>query len=195
MPVRRGRPARKPKCRPGTALSVTWAILRRLVVVFQDVPRDEALPFALVLGISYLSQEYFVVLNLSLLLLLHAEQYLSRFISSSSSFRCSSLSGSMSKIFDFGGKSPFHRTTTQGSDSSPQSPPEYGANDPHPERRHSASVSGLADTTHRGLKPRHIQLIGIGGTIGTALYVQIGRGLLNGGPASLFLAFTIWCAL
>uniref|UniRef100_L2GAH4 General amino acid permease n=1 Tax=Colletotrichum fructicola (strain Nara gc5) TaxID=1213859 RepID=L2GAH4_COLFN len=29
--------------------------------------------------------------------------------------------------------------------------------------------------------------------IGTALYVQIGRGLLNGGPASLFLAFSIWC--
>lgn len=33
----------------------------------------------------------------------------------------------------------------------------------------------------------------IGGTIGTALYVQIGRGLLQGGPASLFIAFTIWC--
>ncbi|KAF4983588.1 hypothetical protein FZEAL_1038 [Fusarium zealandicum] len=49
------------------------------------------------------------------------------------------------------------------------------------------------DATHRKLKSRHIQLIGIGGTIGTALYVQIGRGLLNGGPASLFLAFTIWC--
>ena len=45
---------------------------------------------------------------------------------------------------------------------------------------------------HRKLKPRHIQLIGIGGTIGTALYVQIGRGLLNGGPGSLFMAFTIW---
>ncbi|EXJ81965.1 hypothetical protein A1O1_08032 [Capronia coronata CBS 617.96] len=50
------------------------------------------------------------------------------------------------------------------------------------------------DSTHRKLKPRHIQLIGIGGTIGTALYVQIGRGLLNGGPGSLFLAFTIWCS-
>ncbi|KAF5020964.1 hypothetical protein F66182_7010 [Fusarium sp. NRRL 66182] len=49
------------------------------------------------------------------------------------------------------------------------------------------------DATHRKLKSRHIQLIGIGGTIGTALYVQIGKGLLNGGPASLFLAFTIWC--
>lgn len=48
------------------------------------------------------------------------------------------------------------------------------------------------DQTHRKLKPRHIQLIGIGGTIGTALYVQIGQGLLKGGPGSLFLAFTIW---
>ncbi|MCJ1441226.1 MAG: hypothetical protein MMC23_001712 [Stictis urceolatum] len=48
------------------------------------------------------------------------------------------------------------------------------------------------DSTHRKLKPRHIQLIGIGGTIGTALFVSIGQGLMNGGPGSLFLAFTIW---
>lgn len=48
------------------------------------------------------------------------------------------------------------------------------------------------DSTHRQLRPRHIQLIGIGGTIGTALFVSIGHGLINGGPASLFLAFTIW---
>jgi amino acid permease len=48
------------------------------------------------------------------------------------------------------------------------------------------------DETHRKLKPRHIQLIGIGGTIGTALYVQIGQGLLKGGPGSLFIAFTLW---
>ncbi|KAK3324610.1 putative carnitine transport protein [Cercophora scortea] len=58
----------------------------------------------------------------------------------------------------------------------------------------TASVSAAgADMTHRKLKSRHIQLIGIGGTIGTALFVSIGRGLLNGGPGSLFLAFTIWC--
>lgn len=56
----------------------------------------------------------------------------------------------------------------------------------------SASEKVVSDLTHRQLRPRHIQLIGIGGTIGTALYVQIGRGLLQGGPASLFLAFTIW---
>lgn len=48
------------------------------------------------------------------------------------------------------------------------------------------------DYTHRKLKPRHIQLIGIGGTIGTALYIQIGKGLMQGGPASLFIAFTLW---
>ncbi|KAF2739881.1 hypothetical protein EJ04DRAFT_456393 [Polyplosphaeria fusca] len=58
----------------------------------------------------------------------------------------------------------------------------------------AASVKTVHDSTHRKLKPRHIQLIGIGGTIGTALYVQIGKGLITGGPGSLFLAFTIWCS-
>lgn len=48
------------------------------------------------------------------------------------------------------------------------------------------------DHTHRRLKPRHVQLIGIGGTIGTILYVQIGEDLGKGGPASLFMAFSIW---
>lgn len=56
----------------------------------------------------------------------------------------------------------------------------------------TGSVKTVYDSTHRKLKPRHIQLIGIGGTIGTALYVQIGRGLMNGGPGSLFLAFSLW---
>lgn len=54
------------------------------------------------------------------------------------------------------------------------------------------SKKPLIDSTHRKLKPRHIQLIGIGGTIGTALYVQIGHGLVQGGPGSLFIAFAFW---
>ncbi|WEW55561.1 general amino acid permease agp2 [Emydomyces testavorans] len=58
-----------------------------------------------------------------------------------------------------------------------------------------ASLKPPADHTHRKLKPRHIQLIGIGGTIGTALFVQIGKGLISGGPASLFMAFTLWYKL
>lgn len=47
--------------------------------------------------------------------------------------------------------------------------------------------------THRSLKPRHVQLIGIGGTIGTVLFVQIGSALTKGGPVALFVAFAIWC--
>ncbi|KAF7375335.1 General amino acid permease AGP2 [Mycena sanguinolenta] len=48
------------------------------------------------------------------------------------------------------------------------------------------------DQTHRTLKPRHIQLISIGGTIGTVLFVQIGTGLPVGGPGGLLLAFIAW---
>lgn len=54
------------------------------------------------------------------------------------------------------------------------------------------SIGPTYDHTHRKLKPRHVQLIGIGGTIGTALYVQIGSGLRTSGPGSLFLGFSIW---
>lgn len=56
-------------------------------------------------------------------------------------------------------------------------------------------IGGGSDGTHRRLKPRHIQLIGIGGTIGTALFVQIGKPLLQGGPGSLFIAYSIWCTV
>lgn len=70
--------------------------------------------------------------------------------------------------------------------------PEKHTSHNAPTYRSTPSIKSVRDSTHRKLKPRHIQLIGIGGTIGTALYVQIGRGLMNGGPASLFLAFSIW---
>ncbi|KAF3027259.1 hypothetical protein E8E15_002462 [Penicillium rubens] len=56
----------------------------------------------------------------------------------------------------------------------------------------SGSMKSTYDHTHRKLKPRHVQLIGIGGTIGTALYVQIGSGLRTSGPASLFIGFSLW---
>lgn len=54
------------------------------------------------------------------------------------------------------------------------------------------SMKPTYDHTRRKLKPRHLQLIGIGGTIGTALYVQIGNNLRTSGPASLFLGFSLW---
>ncbi|KAG7092687.1 hypothetical protein E1B28_009020 [Marasmius oreades] len=57
----------------------------------------------------------------------------------------------------------------------------------------STENSQISDHTKRNLKSRHIQLIAIGGTIGTVLFVQIGSALTKGGPASLFLGFTVWC--
>lgn len=55
-----------------------------------------------------------------------------------------------------------------------------------------ASVTTRDGDTHRKLQPRHVALIGIGGTIGTALFVAIGSALTAGGPGSLLIAFCIW---
>ncbi|KAJ3494670.1 hypothetical protein NLG97_g3931 [Lecanicillium saksenae] len=49
-----------------------------------------------------------------------------------------------------------------------------------------------ADGLQRRLNNRQIQLIAIGGSIGTALFVSIGAGLAKGGPASLLIAFTLY---
>lgn len=59
----------------------------------------------------------------------------------------------------------------------------------------------LTDTTHldlqygqtqRGLSPRHVQLMAIGGSIGTGLFVGIGGVLSKAGPLSLFLGYLLW---
>lgn len=49
------------------------------------------------------------------------------------------------------------------------------------------------DDLKRSLSGRQIQMITIGGSIGTALFVSIGSGLVQGGPGSLFIAFAIYC--
>lgn len=60
----------------------------------------------------------------------------------------------------------------------------------------SSEISSLhkdnGDDLQRRLDNRQIQLIAIGGSIGTALFVSIGGGLAAGGPGSLFLAFSIY---
>ena len=64
----------------------------------------------------------------------------------------------------------------------PGSPPE-------PEMEH---FGDNADGLQRRLNNRQIQLIAIGGSIGTALFVSIGNGLARGGPASLLIAYTFY---
>ena len=52
----------------------------------------------------------------------------------------------------------------------------------------SAAESGL----QRKLSNRKVQLVAIGGSIGTALFVSIGGVLFKAGPAGLFLAFAVY---
>lgn len=57
-------------------------------------------------------------------------------------------------------------------------------------------IADNADGLHRRLNNRQIQLIAIGGSIGTALFVSIGAGLAKGGPGSLLIVFIIYpCVL
>lgn len=46
-------------------------------------------------------------------------------------------------------------------------------------------------TTHRGLKSRHAQMIALGGTIGTGLFVGSGQALLMGGPLFFFIGYCL----
>lgn len=55
----------------------------------------------------------------------------------------------------------------------------------------NAVIGGL----HRRLNNRQIQLIAIGGSIGTALFISIGEGLAHGGPGSLFIAYTLYSCI
>lgn len=48
-----------------------------------------------------------------------------------------------------------------------------------------------ADKLRRSLSPRQVQMIAIGGTIGTGLFLGTGKALATGGPASLLLCYAI----
>ncbi|PGH14580.1 hypothetical protein AJ79_02915 [Helicocarpus griseus UAMH5409] len=61
----------------------------------------------------------------------------------------------------------------------------------------AAGLYGDAETAERygyvtrGLKSRHIQFIALGGSIGTGLFLGIGRAHTQGGPLSILLGYTL----
>lgn len=59
----------------------------------------------------------------------------------------------------------------------------------------SAALRAQYGETKRGLSPRHVQLMAIGGSIGTGLFVGIGGVLSKAGPLSLFLGYLLWGTL
>ncbi|EGP91817.1 unnamed protein product [Zymoseptoria tritici ST99CH_1A5] len=74
---------------------------------------------------------------------------------------------------------------SRGSDSSP--PPAFTTDDNYDIS--DGLMQDNADQLQRHLGNRQIQLIAIGGSIGTALFVSIGGGLYRGGPGNLLLAY------
>ncbi|KAH8588365.1 amino acid transporter-like protein [Bisporella sp. PMI_857] len=56
---------------------------------------------------------------------------------------------------------------------------------------HQAAHNTANTLLSRKLKGRHLQMIAIGGSIGTGLFIGSGQALKTGGPASLLLAFIL----
>ena len=48
-----------------------------------------------------------------------------------------------------------------------------------------------SDLLNRSLSARQVQMIAIGGTIGTGLFLGTGKSLATGGPASILIAYLI----
>jgi len=77
-------------------------------------------------------------------------------------------------------------------------PPDDGFGDDQVPRGHrgeryydirSANARTASSLLSRELKGRHLQMIAIGGSIGTGLFVASGKTLSQGGPASVLLAY------
>ncbi|KFA56192.1 hypothetical protein S40293_00101 [Stachybotrys chartarum IBT 40293] len=56
----------------------------------------------------------------------------------------------------------------------------------------SQQLAAQYGETHRGLKPRHVHLMAIGGSIGVGLWVGIGSVLSQTGPLSLLIGYAFW---
>ncbi|KAL5358611.1 amino acid permease/ SLC12A domain-containing protein [Aspergillus floccosus] len=71
--------------------------------------------------------------------------------------------------------------------------PESAAADLKPRALQAMVEADLLDerykVTQRGLKNRHVQMMALGGTIGTGLFVGSGQALAIGGPLSLLLGY------
>lgn len=55
------------------------------------------------------------------------------------------------------------------------------------------AVDPVFGQTKRGLAGRHVQLMALGGSIGTGLFVGIGSVLKTSGPLSLILGYIVYC--
>ncbi|VVT43890.1 uncharacterized protein SAPINGB_P000197 [Magnusiomyces paraingens] len=64
-------------------------------------------------------------------------------------------------------------------------------NDPNLTDLEKAAIATANSPLQKSLKARHLQMIAIGGSIGTGLFVGSGGSLSGGGPASVIIAFAL----
>lgn len=58
-----------------------------------------------------------------------------------------------------------------------------------------AALFAKSDGLRRSLSARQVQMIAIGGTIGTGLFLGTGKSLATGGPASMLICYAITGAI
>ncbi|EAA35042.3 general amino-acid permease GAP1 [Neurospora crassa] len=92
-----------------------------------------------------------------------------------------------------------HPDQYQAADSSDEPPTEQNHGS-HYFDLHAANVRTANTGLARELKGRHLQMIAIGGSVGSGLFVASGKCLYLGGPASLIIAYgfvgvMLWCTI
>lgn len=68
---------------------------------------------------------------------------------------------------------------------------EHGHTQDVPNDDLEGSTHILQDRLRRSLSARQVQMIAIGGTIGTGLFLGTGKSLATGGPASILICYAI----
>ncbi|KAG5977132.1 hypothetical protein E4U54_007135, partial [Claviceps lovelessii] len=70
-----------------------------------------------------------------------------------------------------------------------------GHGSPLPHHLEDGTRFHTSDHLRRSLSARQVQMIAIGGTIGTGLFLGTGKSLATGGPASLLICYAITGAI
>lgn len=86
----------------------------------------------------------------------------------------------------------YYNTSTNFDSKEPGSHPDYDDVErfTSPTEHHGRGPT-QADLLKRALSARQVQMIAIGGTIGTGLFLGTGKSLATGGPASVLIAYAI----